>query len=709
MVPIQNKYAYYDGKAGMKTHYSAADLAALKLPGLPGTARGIEKMSARQNLPYRDVPGKGGKSGTRREYAFLALPEAARLALAEAAQPPLPAVVAPALPALVPAVQKPSTALALTTPQPLKTSQIDAEVARDRLARFIDDFDGSINRAIDHLNVGFVADTLPGPLRWAMDNAWNKPRSDCRLTRDTYNKWQSLKKQRGRSAPLVRQKDMDVKPWHALAIALKQRPQGTCLTYITEQIEAHWKPTWGDDKPSYNTIRRFFSEKFSRIDQLKGRLTGSALSPHKHFTKRTSVGMLPWDEIHADGWNTHFTAPHPITGEYVTYEVWHAHDVATRWVPPFGVGLTENFEVIQKCVENAVRAGGCMTFLQTDSTKIVKDSKRFKTDPATALADRVGFTVVHPQTVGNSQANGIAENFNAWMDRECRELATYQAKGMDGLTLKRVKKLTAKAVRLNKGGDHEGYAQALVEAERMGKGRVVKSYAETLDWLEAKRLKWNAKPHQALPKIRDENTGKLRHQSPDEALQLARVNGWEPDLFKEEYLVAMFYTHCICKVRREAVTPYGGMRYHESSLGDWNGLDVVVSYDIMDWSRVWVKTLKGEPICEAKFSEATGYRTATAKEIADEKRAVAQIKHREKQIVNIRERVGNGGMGGEAIEGECSTLPENQSLLAFSAEEIAEFDGDARRLKKNPCFEDTITWLHGPSGDEETSKEEAAV
>lgn len=168
----------------------------------------------------------------------------------------------------------------------------------------------------------------------------------------------------------------------------------------------------------------------------------------------------------------------------------------------------------------------------------------------------------------------------------------------------------------------------------------------------------------------------------------------------------MFHTHVVCKVRREAVSPYGGMRYHDACLGDWNGKDVVVSYDIMDWQRVWVKTLQGELICEARFSEATGYRTPTAKEAADEKRALQQIKHREKQITVIRERAGLEG-GDGILEGESSRIPDNQSLLAHSAEELAE--AEALRAHKKPTMEDTVMWLFAePEAEEEPLKEEAA-
>ena len=48
----------------------------------------------------------------------------------------------------------------------------------------------------------------------------------------------------------------------------------------------------------------------------------------------------------SDGWNTHFTAPHPVHGRFVTREIWHAHCVATKHVPPFAIGYTETTDLI---------------------------------------------------------------------------------------------------------------------------------------------------------------------------------------------------------------------------------------------------------------------------------------------------------------------------------------------------------------------------
>lgn len=63
----------------MSDWLSAAEIAALALPGLPGTKPGIHQLAQRQGWASRARPGRGGG----REYPVSALPREARVALAE--------------------------------------------------------------------------------------------------------------------------------------------------------------------------------------------------------------------------------------------------------------------------------------------------------------------------------------------------------------------------------------------------------------------------------------------------------------------------------------------------------------------------------------------------------------------------------------------------------------------------------------------------
>lgn len=645
--------------------------------------RSAERRAIRENWPYDEICGIGGK---KRLFPLAGLPKdiinAVHVKLSSSREVSVPDA------SVVSARQ-----VALVTPldETLTTHQLEVERARDRLFVFVNGYQGGIKAALAWLNAEKAAGRLTGALLWAYEHAWDKPRAANRLTAKTYYNWLANKNQRGRAAPKKVQADLRIQPWHALAIALKQRPQGSLMVWIAEEIARQWNPAWGDTPPSKRAVSYFFNEKFSALDQLKGRHTGSALRVHMAYTKRNSAGMRPWDEIHADGWNTHFTAPHPITGEFVTYEVWHAHDVATRYVPPFSIGLTENFEVIAKCFENMIRCGGVPVIVQTDSTAIVKKSERLKTNPATSLAERAGFDIVHPAEVGNSQANGIAENFNTYLDRCSRELATYQAKSMDGLTLKRVKKLTAKMVAAAAKGETAERGKLKLEAERMGKGKVFDSHAEAVSWLEAQRQKFNAKPHSSLPKVRDAESGRMRHQSPNEALAAHRATGWEPVMLDEMHLVDMFWHHVQKKVIRQQVRPYGKMVFHDPILAGWEGKEVVVAYDENDHSRVWIKTHAGEIICEAQRAAESDYRTQTAFEAAAEKRALAQIKRLETKVDMVRSRV-----PGMVIENEGQLRDEPRAL------NVSDFvDVDARPVQE--VVRTLADFLPEPEPDQERS------
>jgi len=577
--------------------------------------------------------------------------------------------------------------------------------ARAKIHRFVREYHGSAKEACSYLNANCVMGTLPKGMGWAFEHAWDKPRGKV-ITRDTLNKWVGNYKETGLYAPLKKGKDFSIKPWHALALELRRRPQGSTVTWLHDQLAVNWNDAWGT-MPSYDVVNNLFKHKLSQIDQIKGRWTGSQLRSKKFFQHRSREGLVPAQEVHGDGWNTHFTAPHPVTGEFVTYEVWHFHDVATRYVTPPGLGLTEKFEVIAKGLENYIRVFGVPLIVMTDSTKIIRGSARFTKDPVHSIEERVGCTITHPKEVGNSQANGICENFNtSYLDKRSRELATYQSKGqMDELTFKRVGKLTAAMVKAANAGDLALRDQKKREAERMGKGLVFGSHAEAVEWLNLIHSEYNDKPHRSLPKVRGDD-GKLRHQTPAEALAQHRANGWEPTLMgdtqaaHEAFLVDTFRPRVIVKVTRETVSPYGGMRFRNADvLGHWNGKEVVVVYDIHDWQSVRVEDKKGALICIAEFVAATGYRAVTAYEEAEDKRARAQIRRREKQIEQIEARNPAAATEAQTVKTIADFMDVTPQPAPVRELTILDFLPAAKQEEPEPTYSDTVMWLHGGGKD----------
>lgn len=433
--------------------------------------------------------------------------------------------------------------------------------------------------------------------------------------------------------------DLRVRSWYIPFFALTDRPQKPTLRWAHEQLVANWRPEWSDppgsEPPSYDQAVRAYKKR-SKGDALKGRHTGSALRALSFYQHRTYNDLAPFAEVHADGWNTHFTAPHPTTGEFVTYEVWHFHDVATRYVTPFAIGLTENTDLILEGLQACIRVGGIPAIWQTDHTGSVKNDRVM--EPESGLADRLGMSVVHPVKVGNSQANGIAENFNTWLDREARELATYQHPDrMDSATFVRTRRITNAMVRA--AGNPAERARLRQQAIRQAKGIVFDTHSEAVAWLREREDRWNNHPHRELPKHRDPATGRLVHMSPKQSLDAAIAAGWKPVALSEADLVDQFRPHLKKKVTRGTVSPYGGMRYRNSALDSHEGEMVLVAVDREAPEQVWVKDLQGRLLCTAAFVEATGSRTESMREHAERKRAEAQIRLREQQIERIEQRI----------------------------------------------------------------------
>jgi putative transposase len=446
--------------------------------------------------------------------------------------------------------------------------------------------------------------------------------------------------------------DGRVRAWHAPFFALTDRPQKPTLALCHEQLLATWRPAWADPAgsppPGYDACVRAYNRR-GADEKLRGRHTGSARRSRTAYTERDYSGFAPWEEIHADGWHTHFLAPRELDRIWAALEVWHFHDCRTRFVTPLAIGYTENTDVILAGLQDVVRVGGVPARWQTDHTGSVKKAavsgrRNAGTDAADehetleSVADRLGITVLHPQTVGNSQANGIAENWNTWLDRECRGLATYMNPArQDERTFVRVRRLLDRIERLDPtDADQAGQIATLrAQVEREGKGYLFVSEADARAFLQGLVAKWNHKPHRSLPTVRDAATGRKRHQTPAEALDAARRGGWQMVAMTAAQLRDAFRDHLRKTVRRGVVTLHNRQRYFHAALAAFEGGDVLVVPHEEDPTQVWVKTLQGELIAVAAIAGAVPGRLQTTRDASEIKRANARIRRHEQAIDQI--------------------------------------------------------------------------
>lgn len=669
--------------------------------------------AVRGGWPYQDVAGGGGKNGTRREYFFHGLPlplKAAILDSIDAFVPSGPTALSnepqkTALPAatraqaaLSPYMEK---LLARELPAPEETrlsySMKQCMVADARLtllrwvARRAAELEISLHAAHEQVFDGTHA--LPASLgltaaiandrngfKWRLEiNAQGQQTVAHDAERvpahiavlppaATFFRWAQRYNEKGWVGLVPKYKERDMRPpaWADAFLKVKQTPQNPTVANAVARMVL---PA-GMDRPKVRAVQKWYADKFSRLDRERGRRTGSALNPYKFAHKRTTAGMLPGDEVHSDGWGTHFTAPHPVSQKFVKLEVWHSHDVATRYVYPPSVGLSESATVILKSIASVFAVDGVPAVWQTDNTGSVKN-ERMEFDPAGSIAARAGMTIVH-NLPGNSQANGIAEEFNRYLDARSKELATYQARDMDPLTGKRVLRITQKMVAA---ATREEALALRAEAERIGKGMVFESYQQAVDWLRQICAEYNDRPHRSLPVIATE-TGR-RHMSPNEMrARFVEAGLWKPSPVATEALADLMHPHERKTVVRATVSVYG-QRYHSPDLEHVNGRQVLVAYDINDGERVWVKDLEdGRLLCEAKIYESRSYRTQSFMEIALEKRADGQQKRLQKKIDDIE--VQRPGALIEGVPARPRDLPAKPRLIAA---ELQPFMDQAEELQ----------------------------
>ena len=458
-----------------------------------------------------------------------------------------------------------------------------------------------------------------------------------RLGKRSLQRWMQMWKSGGDEAliPKVCVRDMSVPPWAPYFLARMQRPQKpaiqTAYDEMAKQLAADgWSAHIGNGKlkarefPDYTSVTRWYRHKYSKLDARKGRNTGSALNPFKFYRVRTVEGMDPLQEVHSDGWATKFYAPHPISGKWVTGEVWHSHDVATRkvYVRERSIGLSENTSVILGSLYAVCVEDGVPLFWQTDNTGAVKND-RVEFDPAASISARLNIQIVH-NLPGNSQANGIAESFNRYLQERSKELATYKGGDQDAKTQNRIHKITNKLTKAASTADAVEFQRLRSEAEKVGCGVVFTRWDDAVAWCKRVVAEFNDMPHRTLPKITDAS-GKRRHMTPNERMAEFVAAGWQPSALAGDDLVDAFLVHEVARVTRGCVSVMG-QRYHHAELDHHNGEDVLVAYDIEDGSQVHIKDIQGVSMYVAKFCEARNYRMQSFVEIAQNRRADRQLK-----------------------------------------------------------------------------------
>jgi putative transposase len=584
-------------QAIVKSHYTAPELAAMRLPGIPLTEQGVRYSAARESWANRRrVKGKGV------EYAFDSLPADVQAEIRHRA--------AASLVAATPAEDSPLARrerqldLVETDAQRLRAdarkgilTTIERLMAQCRVSR-----EAAMTTLLTQAKAGTADDHIVMMLRAARDERGRKG--------DGFPSIRSLKRYLGLSktgslAPKKPRAEFTVPAWATAFLSIHQVPQNPSVKHSYQQFADAFRMRdreW--DFPSIHQVRRFL-DKLGNVTREVGRMGPRELKSIRPFIRRTFDQLLPNDVWSADGHTFDAEVQHPLHGRPFRPEITAIIDIATRRATGFSIGLAESSLAVLDGLTNAVTNNGVLAIFYVDRGSGY-DNAMIKAE-AIGMQGLLGFEVTHSLPY-NSQARGVVERFHQslWI-RAAKELPSFIGDDMDRQAKLAHFKITRNAIK-------NGGALPLMAWEQF-----MRFCQEQID-------KYNARPHSTLPKIVDPADGKRRHMTPDEALDAFRAKGWEPIRLNDAETRSVFRPRVERTVARGEIALFNN-RYFSGLLEEFHGERVQIAFDIHDAQRVWVHHMDGRFICTAEFgANQRHYMPMSFVERAREKRADARLK-----------------------------------------------------------------------------------
>ena len=558
----------------MKTAYSAKELAALGLAGVPTSEKGVILKARREAWPFQDVPGKGGRTGTRREYLVAELPAALRSAIqaqaVEAAVSQVSSAVAqPAATALTPAgaalpMKQPAAPAVPFCDHDLTDAQRLERDARAGVLAALHQLQASTGCTQEAAITTLLTSARAGRLDDATDRLLRLARDPRGRAGDGYPSPRSIKRWLGAAdlAPRMARADMGVPAWAGIFLAEYRKPEKPSVA----QAYAKACDAWGAERPSIHQVRRWL-DKLGNVTREAGRMGARELKNIQPFIRRDFSHLEPNDVWSADGHTFDAEVQHPLHGRPFRPEITVFVDIATRRAVGWSCDLAESGVAVADALRWGVERHGVPALIYVDNGSGYRNATM--NDEALGLVGRLGATMTHSLPY-NSQARGVIERLHQTMwVAGAKELPGYIGAAMDREARLAQFKLSRKAI---KGGG----AMPLMPWELF-----VAWVQQRVDW-------YNARPHRSLG-----NT------SPDLALRAFEARGWAPQLLAAAVLDTLFRPRVSRTVSRGELTLFNN-RYFSRALTEFHGEQVHVAYDIHDPARVWAYWPDGRLICTAE-------------------------------------------------------------------------------------------------------------
>lgn len=476
-------------------------------------------------------------------------------------------------------------------------------------------FSSPLRPVIDAFIARLDAGEAPSHLARAAHQANGRKGKRRKLSAATVYRWHQTWRSEGDVglAPKDPGGEKEIPAWAPAFLEIYRQPQKRTIKDCIEDM--------GPDAPPYHQVVRFL-KRFSNIDILKGRMSGSELRAHRAYTRRDFSDLLPCDIYVADGHSFKAYVAHPVHGKRFLPEVEAIVDVATRAVVGWSTGLAESGQVVADALRHAATVsdgkplGGLCAILYAD--RGAGNRAKMNSHEVTGIVARIGGTIKFG-IAGNPQARGIVERLNAslWIP-SARKLVTYNGKDMDALAQRRTLKIIDK------------------DLKERGTSERLPSWRQFIEFVAAEVQAYNGRPHSSLPKITDAH-GRRQHMSPLERWASFYQEGFRPDTLTDEEMRDIFRPQVECPTKRGLVTVFGN-QYFSPLLEHHNGERVYVNYDIHDPNTVWVRNEQQQLICEATWNgNSRAWYPVSVVEQARQKRKERRLALKREQIREIED------------------------------------------------------------------------
>ncbi|WP_445677457.1 Mu transposase C-terminal domain-containing protein [Pseudomonas putida] len=465
----------------------------------------------------------------------------------------------------------------------------------ERLAEFVSQ-KTAISTLLKHAEDGQLSPYLQERVEIANDRTTEGRGLSERTLKRWLASWRSADRNEIALAPLRQRPNLNVPDWAGAFLRCYQRPTKPSVA----ASYAEFKGAWKGEIPSIHAVQRFL-KKLSPEALNVGRMSTQELKALKPFRRRSTKNLYPGDVYTADGHKFDAEVINPITGKPYRPEITTVLDVATRRVVGVSVGEAESAIGVLDALRDAIRE--CMF-----SIFYVDNGSGFANDTVREVVDRLGGTMTHSLPY-NSQARGLSERGHQtiWV-RAAKKLTSYIGADMDKHASTKVHRIGRKQLR------------------QTGRSQLIPEFGVFMAGLEQEIADYNGTPHRGLTRIRDHESGLMRHMTPDEAWSSAISEGWEPMRATNEIVDSLIRPQVTRTTRRGEIS-WAGQTYFMADLADLHGQEIRIAYDVRDATQVWAYTEDGELIGAAQLEgNSTDYMPMTMVEQAREKREKGQFK-----------------------------------------------------------------------------------